>query len=183
MFSRRIASLVMLALLGITSAAPGVAAAQRSQSALKMFTSARFGYTLSYPASWRTLPSANLDIMLEAPDTYARVAGKGIEAGLSTAALRQAVDSTIGQMGTPATKILRATRVIHGVPFQVAQATVLIVGVKEQVVLLAASRHQRTYLFFGIVALAKQPNRPQPSHINEELEQLKASLSSITIAQ
>jgi hypothetical protein len=72
--------------------------------------------------------------------------------------------------------------VIHGATFQVAQTTALMFNdEKEQAIVLAASRHQRTYLFFGIVALGHKGASRPPAHVKDELGQMQASVNSITI--
>jgi hypothetical protein len=183
MFMRRRAALVLLAFLGLASVAPAAAQAQRSDAAIKVFTNTHFGYTLSYPAAWRPVPSTNLDILAEAPDSAARVSGKGINGALSTPQLRQVVDVTIGALSTKAT-ILHTARVIHGVPFQVGQTTITTQqGVKELAMVLAASRHQRTFLFFGLVGLAVPAAHMVNPRAQQETGQIQASFASITISR
>ena len=182
-FSRRMAGLFVLALLDVAVLAPGAVQAHRSSSALKVFSDTHFGYRLTYPATWSRSPSTNLDVLLLAPDSDARLGGKGIDAGLSASDVRKTVDSTISQLSGPTTAILRTTRVIHGVTFQMARATFTVNGVSELAMTLGASRHQRTYLFFGIVGLAKPAAHLQAPHGQEELGQLQASFASITLAR
>jgi hypothetical protein len=183
MYTRRIAGFVFVVLLSITAAA-GTVHAQRSPAAVKIFKSALFSYTLSYPATWHASKSPQLDILVTAPDNLATIGGKGVNGGVTVAALRQAVVGTISQLGVPSAKILRTTRVIHGVTFQVVQTTLLNVrGVKQTAIVLGASQHQRTYLFFGIVGLSKPSAHLKNSHAKEELAQVQAALSGITIAR
>jgi len=184
MFPRRGIGLVLSVLLGAAGLVPGAASAQRSGTALKVFTDAQLGYSLSYPATWRRSPSSNLDVLLQAPDTLATIGGKGIAQGVSAAGLRQALDDTIKLMGVPVAKIARTTRVIHGVTFQIDQtASGKVRGVKEAAMAIGASRHQRTYLFFGIVALEKPAVHARAPYAREELAQIQASFASITIAR
>lgn len=183
-FPRRLAGLAVVALLGVGILAPGAAAAQGSASALKVFNSPRFGYMLSYPATWHRATSANLDLLLLAPDSGARLGGLGMAAAVSTADLRQLADTTINQLSSSTTKvshIAHSTRVIHGVPFQVDQATISVSGVTEQAMTLGASVHKRTFLFFGIVAVAVPSLHAQAPHGKEELSQLQAAFASIII--
>jgi hypothetical protein len=182
MFVRCLSSLVVIVLVGIAGTATGTAAAQPAPAAMKVFANAQFGYTLSYPATWRRVSSTNLDILLQAPDAYAMVAGKAVQGAVTAAALRRIVDDTISQTGAPATKIARSSRLIHGVTFQVAQSSALVVsGAREQAIVLAASLHQRTYLFFGIVTIGHQGTSRPPTHVKDELVQVQASVNSITI--
>ncbi|MGH2411841.1 MAG: hypothetical protein ACRDGS_15990 [Chloroflexota bacterium] len=184
MFPRRGISLVLSVLLGAAGLVPGAASAQRSGTALKVFTNAPLGYSLSYPATWRRLPSTNLDVSLQAPDARATLGGKGINGGASSTVLRQALDNTIELMGASVGKIVRTTRVIHGVRFQEDQTTSANVhGVKEAAMVIGASQHQRTYLFFGIVALEKPAAHVRLRNAQGELTQIQASLDSITIAR
>jgi hypothetical protein len=184
-FPRRIAALILLALLG-AALTPGAAQAQRSSAALKVFTNARFHYSWSYPATWRQSPSTGMDVLLLAPDTGARLSSLGINAGLSTSGVRQFIGGTISQMGSSKIKlsrIIRTTRVIHGVPFQMEQATITVEGVTEQAMALGASLHHHTYLFLGIVGLAMPAAHLQAPHGQEELAQIQASFASITVAR
>jgi len=184
MFPRRGISLVLSVLLGVVGLVPGAASAQRSGTALKVFTNPQLGYSLTYPATWRQLPSTSLDVSLQAPDARATLGAKGINGGVSPAGLRQALDSTIKLMGASVGKIARTTRVIHGVSFQEDQTTTAIVhGVKEAAIVIGASQHQRTYLFFGIVALEKPAAHSRAQNAQVEMAQIHASLDSITIAR
>jgi hypothetical protein len=183
MFPRRSLSVALLALLGVAGTAPGVAAAHRSAAALKVFSSAHFGYTLSYPAAWHRTPASSVDFLVLAPDSLARLASKGIDASLSTADLRKTVAATISDLGVPIVKIERTTRVIHGVPFQLEQATLKVQGITMLAMTLGTSQHRRTYLFFGIVGLGKPATHLQAPHAREELGQIQASFASITIAR
>jgi hypothetical protein len=151
--------------------------------ATKVFTDTHFGYTLSYPASWRVVPSTDLGILVVAPDSAARLSATGIDAGLSVAELRKVVDVTIGALSKKA-KILHTTRVIRGVTFQMGQTTATVLrGVQEMAIVLAASRHQRTYLFFGLVGLGVPAAHQVNPRAQQEIGQIQASFASITIPQ
>jgi hypothetical protein len=184
MYTRRMVGLVFVALLSIAAAGAGTVRAQQARYSVKIYKSALFSYTLSYPATWHTAKSPQLDVLVTAPDKLATIGGKGVKGGVAVAALRQAVLSTISHLGASSTKIVGTTRLIHGVTFQQAQTTLVYPnGVKQTAIVLGASQHQRTYLFFGLVGLGQPSAHLKNSHAKEELAQIQTSLAGITIAQ
>jgi hypothetical protein len=172
-------SLLVAAVAGL---GPGPASAHRSAASLAVFKNAHLGYAISYPASWKKSASSQLDVLVTSPDTFATIGGKGIQGGLGTADLRKAVDSTIDGLGSSATAINHTTEVIHHVTFQVGDTTRTIGGISERAIVLAASVHQRTYLFFGIVVLGKPAAHIKAPNAKQELTQVQASFARITIA-
>jgi hypothetical protein len=54
---------------------------------------------------------------------------------------------------------------------------------RAALVLVAASRHQRTYLFFGLVGLGVPAAHLVNPRAQQEVGQIQASFASITISQ
>lgn len=165
-------ALGVLALAGAWSHAPAHAAAT------KTYTSAKYGYAISYPTNWKSIKNASEDLNRESPDgnAFLAVVITTLPRALTPSELKKITSNELAKLGAAPAAIVGSTVKIHGVTFYDEAAVVQGNGAKLADIFLVTQRHGRLYIFNGGWALGA-------AHTKLEDAQVNAGLGSITFAK
>jgi hypothetical protein len=131
----------------------------RAASGIRTVVSARYRYSVAYPASWRPLHVAGATFAALAPDRNALVSITTEPGRATAAALRKALLQVFAPFGRPLQAPVLDTMQLHGATGVLARDLVASPrGAQTGVVAVAVSRRGRLYTLLGVVPDTRAPS-------------------------